>query len=137
MSTAHTNLVVWFWYPTPLPATGKRSDQCTKTSPRPAAMPKTLPSVVCLASAALTQCAGSCAEGKAPFRGRLDLDKIGAVGHSLGGASAAQFCHDDARCAAGVDMDGRLFGTVVTEGAPAPVQHSRCEARRTSTTASS
>ena len=32
------------------------------------------------------------------FRGRMDLNHVGAFGHSLGGAEALQFCHDDARC---------------------------------------
>lgn len=31
------------------------------------------------------------------FRNRLDLRRIGVVGHSLGGATTLQFCHDDAR----------------------------------------
>jgi predicted dienelactone hydrolase len=54
------------------------------------------------------------------FGSRLELQKVGVVGHSLGGASAAQFCHDDSRCGAGVDMDGRLFGSVVREGLQRP-----------------
>ncbi|MEZ5317929.1 MAG: hypothetical protein R2752_11060 [Vicinamibacterales bacterium] len=60
------------------------------------------------------------AAGAGPFAGHLDLDAIGVVGHSLGGATAAQFCHDDGRCRAGVDLDGRPFGTVVTEGLRQP-----------------
>lgn len=51
-----------------------------------------------------------------PFEGRLDLGALAVVGHSLGGATAVQFCHDDSRCRAAVDMDGRPFGSVVTEG---------------------
>ncbi len=47
------------------------------------------------------------------FSGRLDLGAIGVVGHSFGGAAAAQFCHDDARCRAGMDIDGALYGSVV------------------------
>ncbi len=43
--------------------------------------------------------------------GHLDLTSVGIVGHSFGGASAAQFCARDTRCKAGVDLDGRLFGT--------------------------
>ncbi len=40
------------------------------------------------------------------FNGRLNLDEVGAFGHSFGGAAAAQFCHDDPRCRAGIDLDG-------------------------------
>ena len=54
------------------------------------------------------------------FKGKLDLQKVGIVGHSLGGATAAQFCHDDARCKAGIDMDGIPFGSVVQESLHQP-----------------
>lgn len=54
------------------------------------------------------------------FTGRLDLHHVGVVGHSLGGAVAAEFCHTDSRCAAGVDLDGRLFGPVINEGLRKP-----------------
>ena len=50
------------------------------------------------------------------FTGRLDLTRVGVFGHSFGGATAAQFCHDDARCKAGIDIDGQPFGSVVQEG---------------------
>jgi len=54
------------------------------------------------------------------FTGRLDLGAIGVVGHLFGGATAAQFCHDDARCRAGMDIDGALYGSVVREGLEQP-----------------
>lgn len=54
------------------------------------------------------------------FAGRLDLSALGFFGHSLGGATAAQFCHDDSRCKAGIDMDGAPFGSVVQEGLHQP-----------------
>jgi len=54
------------------------------------------------------------------FTGRLDLQHIGVFGHSLGGATAAYFCRVDARCKAGVDLDGRLFGPVVETGLKQP-----------------
>jgi predicted dienelactone hydrolase len=54
------------------------------------------------------------------FQGKLDLQKIGIVGHSLGGATAAQFCHDDAQCKAGIDIDGIPFGSVVQESLHQP-----------------
>ncbi len=55
------------------------------------------------------------------FTGRLDLTRVGAVGHSFGGATAAQFCHDDARCRAAIDLDGQPFGSVVREGVRRPL----------------
>jgi dienelactone hydrolase len=54
------------------------------------------------------------------FKGRLDLQRVGIVGHSLGGATAAQFCHDDAQCQAGIDIDGIPFGSVVQESLHQP-----------------
>jgi pimeloyl-ACP methyl ester carboxylesterase len=54
------------------------------------------------------------------FTGRLDLERVGIVGHSLGGATAAQFCHDDRQCKAGIDIDGIPFGSVVQEGLHQP-----------------
>ena len=54
------------------------------------------------------------------FTGRIELGAVGVVGHSFGGAAAAQFCHDDGRCRAGIDLDGRLFGSVVREGIGQP-----------------
>jgi alpha-beta hydrolase superfamily lysophospholipase len=41
-------------------------------------------------------------------------------GHSLGGAAAAQTMLQDARVIAGVDLDGTLFGRVVTAGLHRP-----------------
>nr|BEK63908.1 lipase [Kitasatospora purpeofusca] len=40
--------------------------------------------------------------------GSLDLDRIGMVGHSAGGFTAAQTMHDDPRIKAGVNLDGQL-----------------------------
>jgi dienelactone hydrolase len=37
---------------------------------------------------------------------RLDLSRLGAFGHSMGGVAAAQFCVEDARCRAGLNLDG-------------------------------
>jgi predicted dienelactone hydrolase len=54
------------------------------------------------------------------FKGRLDLSRVGLFGHSFGGAQAAQFCHDDRRCKAGVDVDGAPLGNVVQEGLHQP-----------------
>ncbi len=43
--------------------------------------------------------------------GGLDLDKIGAFGWSLGGATVAQLCLRDSRCKAGTGMDGVFVET--------------------------
>jgi predicted dienelactone hydrolase len=43
--------------------------------------------------------------------GHLDLNRIGMIGHSLGGATAAEMLADDHRVVAAVNIDGRLFGT--------------------------
>jgi dienelactone hydrolase len=59
-------------------------------------------------------------EGDRKFRGRLDLEKLGMFGHSFGGAQAAEFCHEDARCKAAIDIDGRPFGKVSEEGLQRP-----------------
>jgi hypothetical protein len=55
------------------------------------------------------------------FLGRLDLQRVGAFGHSIRGATALQFCHDDSRCKACIDVDGIPWGSVVREGVPQPV----------------
>jgi predicted dienelactone hydrolase len=54
------------------------------------------------------------------FTGRLDLDQLGMFGHSFGGAQALQFCHDDVRCKAGIDIDGAPYGSVVRDGVKEP-----------------
>ena len=54
------------------------------------------------------------------FKGKLNMQEIGIAGHSLGGATAAQFCHDDDRCKAGIDIDGMPFGNVIQEGLHQP-----------------
>jgi len=54
------------------------------------------------------------------FTGRLDLGAVGIVGHSFGGATAAEVCLEDDRCRAGVDLDGALYGPVIREGLRQP-----------------
>jgi hypothetical protein len=51
---------------------------------------------------------------------RLDLARLGIFGHSFGGATAAEVCQMDARCKAGIDLDGDLFGDVVQTGLARP-----------------
>jgi dienelactone hydrolase len=54
------------------------------------------------------------------FLGRLDVQRVGVFGHSLGGATALLFCHDDSRCKAGIDVDGAPLGSVIAEGVTQP-----------------
>lgn len=54
------------------------------------------------------------------FRGRLNMQSIGVFGHSLGGATALQFCYDDPQCKAGIDIDGAPLGNVVFKGVTQP-----------------
>jgi predicted dienelactone hydrolase len=54
------------------------------------------------------------------FTGRLDLAQVGFWGHSFGGASAAETCHLDARCKAGLDLDGYPYGDVIQAGLDQP-----------------
>jgi hypothetical protein len=54
------------------------------------------------------------------FLGRLDMQRVGVFGHSLGGSTALQFCHDDSRCKAGIDLDGAPLGSVIAEGVTQP-----------------
>ena len=46
------------------------------------------------------------------MREHLDLESIGAYGHSFGGAAALQFCVEEPRCKGAVDIDGAPFGDV-------------------------
>lgn len=66
----------------------------------------------------LTRLTASDSTGR--FTSRLDMTRVGVFGHSLGGAVAAQFCHEDARCKAGLDIDGAPHGSVIQAGLSQP-----------------
>src|SRR5438105_4509869 len=66
----------------------------------------------------LEQLNASDASGK--FTHRLDMTRVGVFGHSFGGAQALQFCHDDSRCKAGIDIDGAPIGSVIKTGVQTP-----------------
>jgi predicted dienelactone hydrolase len=52
-------------------------------------------------------------EGKiySNLKGRVNLDKIGAIGHSVGGAVAYNLAINDSRIKAAIDLDGIVFVT--------------------------
>jgi dienelactone hydrolase len=54
------------------------------------------------------------------FAGRIDLNKIGMFGFSLGGATAAATMLTDPRLRAGADLDGSLYGPVARQGLRRP-----------------
>lgn len=45
-----------------------------------------------------------------PLAGHLDVQHVGIVGHSIGGATAVQVMAADPRFEVGVNLDGKLFG---------------------------
>ena len=52
---------------------------------------------------------------------RLDMSRVGVFGHSMGGVTAGQFCLEDARCRAGLNLDGiPQYGTMIDEPMPKP-----------------
>lgn len=50
----------------------------------------------------------------------FNVDKVGILGHSLGGASAASTILADRRFVAGINLDGAIIGNVTTLGLSAP-----------------
>jgi dienelactone hydrolase len=56
----------------------------------------------------------------ARLAGQFDLSRIGMFGHSFGGAAALQAAYDDPRIAGAIDMDGRLFGAVMSNELTTP-----------------
>ena len=52
---------------------------------------------------------------------RLDLGRLGVLGHSMGGVTAGQFCLEDRRCRAGLNLDGSpQSGTMIDRAMPRP-----------------
>jgi hypothetical protein len=52
--------------------------------------------------------------------GRLDLGRIAALGHSFGGDAALEWCREDRRCRAAVNLDGALWSEVGRVGLDRP-----------------
>ena len=52
---------------------------------------------------------------------RLDLTRLGVAGHSMGGVAGAEFCVEDRRCKAALNLDGiPQYGTMIDTPMPAP-----------------
>ncbi|TQW00317.1 PAF acetylhydrolase family protein [Cordyceps javanica] len=67
------------------------------------------------------------------FPHRIDLANIAVFGHSLGGAAAAATMLSDNRIKGGLDIDGEIFGPVITEGLSKPFMLVSSEANNGST----
>src|SRR2546430_8885829 len=50
------------------------------------------------------------------FTARLDLDHVGAFGHSQGGATVMHLCSVDPRCKAALSLDGFVLGSIEQKG---------------------
>jgi dienelactone hydrolase len=58
--------------------------------------------------------------GTDPLAGRLDLTRLGALGHSMGGNAALEFCRIDRRCQAAANLDGANWTEVGRSGLTTP-----------------
>ncbi len=54
------------------------------------------------------------------FQGKLDLDGIGVLGHSFGGAASGQAALTDGRIVAGINMDGLQLGDMIDKNIGIP-----------------
>jgi predicted dienelactone hydrolase/ketosteroid isomerase-like protein len=52
---------------------------------------------------------------KGPLAGMIDDERVGVIGHSIGGAAAGQSVTTDSRVLAAVDMDGFMFGDLLEQ----------------------
>ena len=58
--------------------------------------------------------------GTNPLAGALDLERVGVMGFSKGGATAGQFCVTDARCKAGINLTGFMYGDILDRNLSQP-----------------
>ena len=54
------------------------------------------------------------------FSEKMDFDHAAAIGHSFGGAAAAELCRIDSRFKTGLNMDGWMFGPINERGVGKP-----------------
>lgn len=53
---------------------------------------------------------------------RIDMTRLGVAGHSMGGVAGAQFCVEDRRCKAALNLDGiPQYGAMIDTPMPAPL----------------
>jgi predicted dienelactone hydrolase len=71
--------------------------------------------------------AGSAAS---PFSGRLNLERLGVLGMSYGGATAVEFARTDARCRAAINIDGLPFGGLIDGTLATPLLTMACPGLR-------
>jgi len=55
------------------------------------------------------------------FARRVDLDRVGAWGHSLGGTTALYLASTEPRCKAAMSLDGPAFGPIQQRGTSRPI----------------
>ena len=58
---------------------------------------------------------------ESPLRGRLDLERLGVFGMSYGGATAGEFCVQDRRCKAAINIDGGQYGRLIDDSLMVPL----------------
>jgi len=57
------------------------------------------------------------------FTNRFDLERLGVFGQSLGGSTSTITCFVDARCKAGANGDGPVYGDVIEQGLDQPFMY--------------
>ena len=62
--------------------------------------------------------------------GHMDVSRIGAFGHSFGGAISLESAFQDDRILGAINMDGAMFGEVVEQGLTIPAMIMRSDATR-------
>lgn len=55
-----------------------------------------------------------------PLYGRLDMSRVAALGHSIGGATAQEFAYRDPRVRAALNLDGWTLGEIARAGLQKP-----------------
>ncbi len=59
-------------------------------------------------------------EEKSPLYEKIDMTRVGAFGHSIGGAAASEACYLDSRIKAALNIDGWMGADVLNEGLAKP-----------------